>query len=103
MKIDRQTIAVVTGAGSGIGRALAIQLAGRCGGLALADLDGEGLAETAALDGALSFAAPFVGKTVFADPVFAEPSASSSTSSSIASKTYFAFAAFTTAMIFAKP
>lgn len=49
MKIDRQTIAVVTGAGSGIGRALAIQLAGRCGGLALADLDGEGLAETAAL------------------------------------------------------
>lgn len=46
MKIDHETIAVVTGAGSGIGRALAVQLAGRCGGLALADLDPAGLAET---------------------------------------------------------
>jgi len=44
MRVDQETIAVITGAGSGIGRALAIQLAGRCGGLALADVDREGLA-----------------------------------------------------------
>lgn len=48
MRVDQETIAVITGAGSGIGRALAIQLAGRCGGLALADVDREGLAETRA-------------------------------------------------------
>ena len=51
MRINRQTIGVVTGAGSGIGRALAIELAGRCGGLALADIDGAGLSETARLLG----------------------------------------------------
>lgn len=51
MRIDRQTIGVVTGAGSGIGRALALQLAARCGGLALADIDGTGLAETQSLIG----------------------------------------------------
>ena len=39
-------IAVVTGAGSGIGRALAIALARRGALLALSDLDGSGLAET---------------------------------------------------------
>ncbi len=39
-------VAAITGAGSGIGRALAIDLAGRGTHLALADLDGIGLAET---------------------------------------------------------
>ena len=39
--------AVVTGAGSGIGRALALQLASRGVSLVLADIDEEGLAETA--------------------------------------------------------
>jgi NAD(P)-dependent dehydrogenase (short-subunit alcohol dehydrogenase family) len=51
MIITRQTIGVVTGAGSGIGRALALQLAGRCGGLALADVDSPGLSETVSLIG----------------------------------------------------
>ncbi|MFZ4985981.1 MAG: SDR family NAD(P)-dependent oxidoreductase [Blastocatellia bacterium] len=46
MKIDRETIGVVTGAGSGIGRALTLELAARCGGLAVADIDPDGLAET---------------------------------------------------------
>ncbi|MFZ4629171.1 MAG: SDR family NAD(P)-dependent oxidoreductase [Blastocatellia bacterium] len=54
MRMDRETVAVLTGAGSGIGRALAIELAGRCGGLALADVDREGLAETRAQLGAAS-------------------------------------------------
>jgi NAD(P)-dependent dehydrogenase (short-subunit alcohol dehydrogenase family) len=42
-------VAVVTGAGSGIGRALALDLAGRGARLALSDVDPDGLAETAAL------------------------------------------------------
>ena len=54
MRMDRETVAVLTGAGSGIGRALAIELAARCGGLALADVDREGLAETCAQLGATS-------------------------------------------------
>jgi short-subunit dehydrogenase len=41
-------VAVVTGAGSGIGRALASELAGRGARLALSDVDGDGLAVTAA-------------------------------------------------------
>lgn len=49
MKIDRETIGVVTGAGSGIGRALTLELAARCGGLAVADVDPDGLAETVRL------------------------------------------------------
>jgi NADP-dependent 3-hydroxy acid dehydrogenase YdfG len=40
-------VAVITGAGSGIGRALALNLATKGAKLALSDIDGEGLAETA--------------------------------------------------------
>jgi NAD(P)-dependent dehydrogenase (short-subunit alcohol dehydrogenase family) len=42
----RGKVAVVTGAGSGIGRALAVDLAGRGARLALSDVDSTGLAET---------------------------------------------------------
>jgi NAD(P)-dependent dehydrogenase (short-subunit alcohol dehydrogenase family) len=40
-------VAAITGAGSGIGRALAIELAGRSAHLALSDIDENGLEETA--------------------------------------------------------
>lgn len=47
MKIYEGKVAVVTGAGSGIGRALAAELAGRGVSLALSDIDTAGLADTA--------------------------------------------------------
>ena len=47
MKDLKGKVAAITGAGSGIGRALAIELAGRGCQLALSDIDGEGLTETA--------------------------------------------------------
>lgn len=46
-----ERVAVVTGAGSGIGRALAVALAQKGCALALADVDEAGLAQTAALAG----------------------------------------------------
>ena len=49
MKGFSDRVAAVTGAASGIGRALARELAGRGAHLALADLDEAGLAETAGL------------------------------------------------------
>ena len=51
MKLNPGTIAVVTGAGSGIGRALAHNLAAKGCALALADITPDALAETAALAG----------------------------------------------------
>lgn len=46
MKTLDDKVAAVTGAGSGIGRALALELAGRGCRLALSDVDATGLAET---------------------------------------------------------
>jgi short-subunit dehydrogenase len=48
MSLNKESIAVLTGAGSGIGRSLALRLAAEpVAGLALADLNMEGLKETA--------------------------------------------------------
>ncbi len=49
MQDFRARVAAITGAGSGIGRALAVELARRGTHLALSDIDGPGLAETVAL------------------------------------------------------
>ncbi|HZS05980.1 MAG TPA: SDR family oxidoreductase [Blastocatellia bacterium] len=47
MRIDRNSVAVVTGAASGIGRALAMRLAREGAALAIADVNEAGLKETA--------------------------------------------------------
>ena len=49
MKSLRNQVAAITGAGSGIGRALAIQLANEGCHLALADIDSDGLDQTCQL------------------------------------------------------
>ena len=49
MALPRHPRAVITGAGSGLGRALSLELAGRGARLLLADIDDAGLAETARL------------------------------------------------------
>jgi NADP-dependent 3-hydroxy acid dehydrogenase YdfG len=49
MKSLKDKVVVITGAGSGIGRALAVDIAGRGGLLALSDVDEAGLAETVEL------------------------------------------------------
>jgi NADP-dependent 3-hydroxy acid dehydrogenase YdfG len=49
MKRFTGNVAAITGAGSGIGRALALELAGRGTRLALSDVDGERVVETVAL------------------------------------------------------
>lgn len=51
MRFEPGVTAVVTGAASGIGRGLAVEMARRGCGVALVDLDGDGLAETQRLIG----------------------------------------------------
>lgn len=54
MSIFRESVAVITGAGSGMGRCLAQQLAAQGASLALADVNEKGLAETRTLLGSVS-------------------------------------------------
>ncbi len=52
MTIEKDSVAVITGAGSGIGRALAVRFASEgVGGIAIADVNTDGLAETGKLMG----------------------------------------------------
>ena len=61
MKSFENKVAAITGAGSGIGRALALGLARQGCHLALADVNSAGLKETAELARALKLKTPLIG------------------------------------------
>ena len=63
MKSFDNKVAAITGAGSGIGRALAIDFAERGARLALSDIDTDGLAETVDLCGSVGRSVGFHGGT----------------------------------------
>ena len=67
MKTLDDKVVVITGAGSGIGRALALNLAARGSLLALSDVDAVGLAETVAQARAAGAAAVRSGRLDVAD------------------------------------
>jgi NAD(P)-dependent dehydrogenase (short-subunit alcohol dehydrogenase family) len=71
MKGYEGKVAVITGAGSGIGRALAIRLAGHGARLALSDVSDAGLAETVAACGANADVRPYRLDVSKRDAVFA--------------------------------